>query len=220
MKKILFFLVFFVMPFFSLALYAQTGIIREITGTVEVKAPGSLTFSPARVGDRVSQHAVVSTGFRSSALIEIGSCLISVRALSRLSLDEIFYLGAEEYLHIDLQAGRIRADVNPPAGMRVSMDVTSPHATASIRGTSFWFDGYNLGVISGTVLYKGNRGQEVTIPAGNVISLLYDGRAGEFGYRGLGSGAEGETQGASALTPPQPVGLDMSSRAFSKGPRY
>jgi hypothetical protein len=146
--------------------FAQSGVIKELSGTVEVKGAGVAVFSPAKAGEQVKEDTVVSTGFKSSALIEVGSTLITVRPLTRLTLKEIKASQGSETLNVNLQSGRIRVDVNPPAGAKASMAVVSPSATASVRGTSFEFDTRNLHVNSGNVVFKGVRSQGTLITAG------------------------------------------------------
>ena len=74
---------------------------------------------PARIGDQVSEDTVVSTGFKSTALIEVGSALLAVRPLTRLTLTEISASAGNETLNVNLAAGRVRVDLNPPAGSSV-----------------------------------------------------------------------------------------------------
>ena len=51
------------------ASYPQSGTIRELTGEVEIKHASSSDFIPARSGNTVSQDTIISTGFRSTAII-------------------------------------------------------------------------------------------------------------------------------------------------------
>jgi hypothetical protein len=146
--------------------FAQSGVIKELSGTVEVKGAGAAAFSPAKTGEQVKEDTIVSTGFKSTALIEIGSTVIAVRPLTRLTLKEIKASQGSESLNVNLQSGRIRVDVNPPAGAKAAMAVVSPSATASVRGTSFEFDTRNLRVNSGNVIFKGVRSQGTLITAG------------------------------------------------------
>jgi len=44
----------------GVAAVAQTGIIRELSGTVELKNAGQASFTMAKVGDRVNQDTVVA----------------------------------------------------------------------------------------------------------------------------------------------------------------
>jgi hypothetical protein len=161
----------------GLCVFAQNGIIRELSGTVELKNPGAADYVPAKTGDTVSQKTVISTGFKSSTLVQVGSAVLTVRPLTRLTLTEISAASGAETLNVNLQAGRVRVDVNPPAGTRAAMSVSSPSATASVRGTSFEFDTRNLYVNHGTVSFKGSRGSGVLVSAGSSSQVQTDGKA-------------------------------------------
>jgi len=143
------------------------GVIREITGTVEIKHSGAASFVAANTGDRLGEDTIISTSFRSFAVIEVGHSTMTIRPLTRLSLTEIQTSNEEEKLNVSLQSGRVRVDVKPPTGTRASMSVQSPSAVASVRGTSFEFDMRNLYVSNGSVSFTGTRGQEITVNAGN-----------------------------------------------------
>ena len=185
-----------------IAMFAQTGVIRELSGTVELKNAGQASFTTAKAGDRVNQDTVISTGLKSNALIEIGSAIISVRPLTRLTLTEIQASSGEETLNMNLQAGRVRVDVNPPAGAKASVAVSSPNATASVRGTSFFFDTRNLSVEQGTVLFKGSRGYTIQAGAGSNSVVTANSKASAPQY----------SSGTSASSAPVVAGLDPSSR--------
>ena len=157
---------------------AQTGVVRELSGTVELSTAGG-AFVPAAVGAAVAQDTVISTGFRSSALIQVGSAMVAVRPLTRLSLTEIRAGAGSETVNMNLQAGRVRVDLNPPAGVRASMSVTTPSTTASVRGTSFELDTRNINVEYGAVSYRANRSRsyEFVVFGGNASGTWSEGIA-------------------------------------------
>ncbi|MDR0321263.1 MAG: FecR family protein [Treponema sp.] len=161
MRKILFAVLLFtvaVCVIFAQNSSAETGVIRELSGEVELKVSGSDTFVVAKAGDVVALNTIVSTGFRSTAVIAVGSSVITVRPLTRLSLAEIQSSSGTENTNVALQTGRVRVEVTPPAGTRANFSVQSPSATASVRGTSFDFDTVNLTVNEGTVSFSGISG--------------------------------------------------------------
>jgi hypothetical protein len=168
MKKAIFTFVF-VLAALSAAMgaFAQNGVIKNFTGTVELKSADSTVFTAAKAGDIVNQDTVVSTGFKSTALIEVGSTIIAVRPLTRLTLTEIRSSSESESLNVNLHTGRVRVEVKPPAGSKALMTVSSPTSTASVRGTSFELDARNLNVISGNVLFKGTHGAAILVPTGS-----------------------------------------------------
>jgi len=155
----------------GVSIFAQNGVIRDLSGTVELKIAGAAAYTPAKAGDSIARDTVISTGFKSSALVEVGNAIIVVRPLTRLTLTEISSSAGNETLNMNLQAGRVRVDVNPPAGTKASLSITSPSATASVRGTSFEFDTQSVRVGSGIVGFKGNQGYEVQAPAGSTVGL-------------------------------------------------
>ncbi|MDR1059361.1 MAG: FecR family protein, partial [Treponema sp.] len=152
-------------------LFAQEAVIREITGTVEVKGPGAAAWSPAARGQAVGRDVMISTGFKSSAVIAIGDSTLTVQPLTRLSLEELIRGDGRERVAINLRAGRIRAEVRPPEGMKTDFTVKSPVATASVRGTSFEFDGVALKVDEGRVHVAGGDGAGTYVAAGHEVKM-------------------------------------------------
>jgi hypothetical protein len=145
-------IIFLISGLFSLFAQTQGASIKEMTGTVELKLPGTAEWAPAKVGDTVSTQTLISTGFKSIAVLAIGESVITVRPLTRLSLEELTALNTVEQVSLNLRAGRIRAEVTPPAGTKTDFTVRGPTVTASVRGTAFDFDTVNLRVSEGTVM--------------------------------------------------------------------
>jgi len=180
---------------------AQSGVIQELTGDVELKPSGAAAFSAAAVGDEVARDTIVSTGFKSAAVITIGSSTITVRPLTRLSLAEIQSASGSESLNVNLQAGRVKVDVNPPAGTRANMVIQSPGATASVRGTSFEFDTVNLSVLEGRVAFGG--------ASSGVVAIVQRGESSFVGTEGQPVNPVEIIN--TALLPSAPVGSDTSN---------
>jgi hypothetical protein len=192
MKNLLFVTIFVLT---GLSAYAQSAVIERITGTVEIKQPREASFKAAKNGDSLFKETVISTGFKSFAVVKTGSTTITVRPLTILSLTEIQKLSETETLEVNLQAGRVRVDVKPPAGTKALMSVSSPSATASVRGTSFEFDTNNLYVNEGRVSFSGNRGQSFLVGAGETSRVDQSGRASNPADERILN-----------LTPPSPAG--------------
>ena len=179
--------------------FAQNGVIRELTGTVELKPAGASAFVPASAGDEVAQDTVVSTGFKSTAVIAAGSSVITVRPLTRLSLSELQTMSGSENLNMNLRAGSVRVDVKPPAGAKATFTVHSPTATASVRGTSFEFDTRRLQVFEGTVIFAGKNGAAIPVSAGGESYVGYE-----------DSAVDPAEVAAAAFTPPPVYGSDSA----------
>ena len=162
---------FFLMSFFILTaavVFAQASdaVIKEFTGTVELKRSSSAAWVLAKPGDAINKSTIVSTGFRSMAVLTVGSSTITVHPLTRLSLEEIINQNKNETVNLKLNTGKVKVEVNPPSGTKASINVQSPSSTASVRGTSFEMDSNSLQVMTGAVAYSGTGGKTVIVNAG------------------------------------------------------
>ena len=142
---------------------AQEAVITELTGTVEIKKAGSAAWENAVRGQVIIPDTVISTGFKSTALISIGSSVLTVRPLTRLSLTELRASRETETINVNLQTGRLKVDVKSPTGTRADFKVQTPSATASVRGTVFEAGIFSLWVIEGSVEYSGTSGAPVIV---------------------------------------------------------
>ena len=183
------------------AAFAQNGVIAEMSGTVELKTAGSTEFVHAKIGDSIAPNTIVSTGFKSTAMIKVGSATIVARHLTRLTLSEIADIQGTETVNMNLQAGRVRVDVKPPAGTKASFTVQSPHATASVRGTEFEQDTRTLSVSQGSVQFQGASGAATMVYSGSESRVSMDSQ----------KVADPVTIATTALLPPPPVGIDASA---------
>ena len=155
--------------FFMLAAaiaFAQNpeAFIREVSGTVELKFSGSENWVTAKNGDRITESTIISTGFRSMAVLSVGSSTITVRPLTRLSLEALIQQNDTETINVGLRTGRMQVDVKAPSGSRADFTVSTPAATASVRGTSFTIDPLNIRVTEGSVRYVPITGQAAARP--------------------------------------------------------
>jgi hypothetical protein len=157
---------------------APVAVIRECSGNVEVKADTAASeWIPAKVGMSLDSKTLISTGFKSTALLAIGNSTILVRALTRLSLEELALREGNEQVDLNLRAGRVRANVSPPSSGKTDFTIRSPTATASVRGTSFDFNTINLSVYEGKVAFTGKDNTTVIAPAGKVVTIDSQGRS-------------------------------------------
>jgi len=191
-----FFFTLILIAIFTPAVFSQYGTIRELSGEVGLMPAGATAFTRASLGDIVAPDTIVSTGFRSSAIIAVGHSVITVRPLTRLSFTEIQRIGNTESISLDLQTGRIRVDINTPPDEATDFTVRSSRATASVRGTSFEFDTYNVSVDEGRVIFSGNIGIAVIVTAGGA-SFVQVNRAA----------ADPAAVIDSYLAPPPPIGV-------------
>jgi hypothetical protein len=158
----------------SLWAQAQTAVLKDFSGKVEVMAPGG-AWKPAVRGMSLAKNSAISTGFKSLAVLSLGSSTLTVKPLTKLTLEELVKAEGGEVVKLFLNTGRVSAQVSAPTGGGTDFSVKSPTATASVRGTWFDFDGANLLVNEGTVVFFGSSGQAVAVSTGGSSSLGSDG---------------------------------------------
>jgi len=189
--------------------FGQRALIKELTGTVELKQPRSTVWENAALGQAIEGDTVISTGFKSYALIGIGNSAISVRTLTRLSFREIRAVAGTETINVSLQAGRVRLDVNPPAGAKSVFTVQTPPTTASTRGTIFEMGIFELWVIEGSIEYRGTSGAPVIVDA---VGYSYvDERTGRVVFT--------KNMLLSSLSPVQPIAFDSFNSFAGAAPQ-
>lgn len=133
--------------------FAQNAVIRDFSGTVELKKSGSSEWMPAKKGDVIDKKTIISTSFKSTAILAVGNSTITVRPITRLSLEELITQNETETVSLKLNTGRVKVEVTPPSGGRTNLTVQSPSTTASVRGTVFEFDTTSIRVLEGSVSY-------------------------------------------------------------------
>ncbi len=146
-------------------------VISQVRGSVEIQQPGGL-WETAEVGQTVTAGTRISTGFGSSAAIDIEETVIRIRALSRLTIQELFERENIVTTDMDLEIGRVRGEVRSASGRQFDFQLRGPTATASVRGTSFEFDGQNLSVDEGIVEIINVFGQRIAVQAGQQSSVV------------------------------------------------
>jgi hypothetical protein len=187
------------------ALFAQDAgepqaIIRELSGTVEVKAPGAADWQPASRGQSLTRDTLISTGFKSGAMIAIGNSTLAVQPLTRLSLEDLTAAEGREKASFNLRTGRVRANVKAPAGGSAEFTVRSPQATASVRGTVFEFNGIDIRVDEGRVYFSGAGRSGTYVGAGHEARTVVE--TGRIA-------SSGETA-KEALVPSIPAGIESA----------
>jgi len=135
---------------------APTAFIREMSGTVELQTRGSTAWTPARLNEPIRESTIISTGFKSTAIIAVGNSTLLVQPLTRMSLEALTNRDQTETVNLSLNTGRVRVDVKPPAGAKASVSVRTPTATASVRGTTFDLDTVAIQVQEGAVIFQPN----------------------------------------------------------------
>ena len=149
---------------------AQTAVIREVTGKVELLKPGA-GWVKAVKGMTVDKGATISTGFKSSAVLELGSSIVTARALTRLTLEELVRIENTVQTSLFLKVGKVRAEVKSSQGLAQDFKLKSPVSTAAVRGTTIEGDGENTTCEGGLVSVSNALGQTRTIGDGEQTTV-------------------------------------------------
>jgi hypothetical protein len=148
------------------ALFAQSpATLKEATGKVEVRIAGG-AWRPAVVGMKLEMGAFISTGFSSTALLDLGTSTLNVAPLTRMQLVDLVARQGSVSTSLFLKVGKVRAEVKSVKGVRQDFTLKGPQATAAVRGTQFVFDGLTVDVVNGVVQFTNTRGQYRDVSAG------------------------------------------------------
>lgn len=169
-KKYVFFMLMLVMGTF---LFAEIpAVVKSVKGKVEIRVPGG-SWKKAKQGMKIAKGYYISTGFRSQAVIVLGTSQVIVKQLTRMQLAKLIEKQGTVSTTLNLRVGRVRAHVKTSNGLKQRFTLKSPISTAAVRGTEFEYDGRNLTVYEGTVAFTNLLGQGRLIPAG--ISSAFTG---------------------------------------------
>lgn len=154
---------------FSVAAAAfPMGTVLEADGLVEVHLDER--WDAVSTGASIPATAIVATGFRSRAVVELGSSVITIGPLSQVSLADVAIGEREELVTLEMPFGEIRAEVKrarrASPERSVEFRVLSPVSTAAVRGTVFTYDGVELDVAEGRVDLMNGYGQWHSVGAG------------------------------------------------------
>ena len=187
--------------------------VKSFTGKVEILT-AKQAWAPVRVGTSLDLGTTISTGFNSTAVLELGPSVLQVKPLTRLRIDELVAREGTVKTELFLQVGKVRAEVKTAAGLTQDFKVKSPVSTAAVRGTGFEYDGYELYVFEGTVTYSNLTGESRSYSSGeNGSTDGYDspsdaeeGLQSDFGVDPYTPGAGGESIAPSRRTTGIPTG--------------
>jgi hypothetical protein len=178
-------------------LYAQSqAVVKEFTGKVEIKSAGG-AWQPAKAGTVLDTGASISTGFSSTALLDLGTSTLKVAPLTRMQLVELIARQGNVSTTLALKVGKVNAEVKVAPGLKQEFTLKGPQATAAVRGTVFDFDGVTVNVVNGLVYLSNSQGQGRGVGAGE--------RGSTTGGQ-LPSSGEHEAESSSNVVPYTSVG--------------
>ena len=153
------FIVLVVLTLSSATLFAgNKATVIAKKGKVEILQNGE--WLPVRVNMEISLGTTISTGFKSSAKLDLGDSIVTVSQLSRMKIEELSKVDNHAKTTLFLKVGKVKADVKSSAKLKHNFKFRSPVATASVRGTSFTFTPIQLTVHEGSVDFSNSYGQK------------------------------------------------------------
>jgi hypothetical protein len=152
---------------------AQTAKVVRFSGKVEFMRPGG-TWTAATAGIEFPIGSTISTGFKSQAVLAVGPSQITVLPLTRLTVQELLQTDTSVSTTLNLDTGKVRAEVKTAPGQTADFKLRSPVSTAAVRGTDFYFDGFRLQVIQGIVQFFNRLGESQYVSGGNGSSTTGD----------------------------------------------
>lgn len=168
MKKIFFVISLFC--FTLLPLLALEGEVTAVKGKAEIKQSGR--WVPAMAGNKITSGSMISTGFKSELTLKIDGSVITVRPMTRLTIEEIVQNNEAVSSEVYLNVGSVKADIKPASTKKVEFKVKTPVATASVRGTSGEIDSEGLLIgTSGSWSYVNNSGIETRVNIGDSVVI-------------------------------------------------
>lgn len=165
-------------------LTALEGTVVRVEGKVEQQVANG-SWKPLKQGDIIASGTMISTGFRSNATVKLGSSILTIKPLTRMTLVELAEKEDVVDTELFIEVGNVRAEVNSHNNKRNGFTVKSPVATASVRGTVFEA-GERIVVQQGSVQVRaragkgrtGQEGQSFNMPNGVVESLAANKKSG------------------------------------------
>lgn len=108
----------------------------SVDGKVEIFEGGM--WIPVEEGDIIQEKgAVVSTGFKSNAVVSVKGTNFTLGPLTRITIENMVSMENKDSTQIYIDSGSLKANVSSPDGRKVGFKVRSAVATASVRGTEF-----------------------------------------------------------------------------------
>lgn len=209
------------------AAWAQSpvALVKELSGKVETMPPGK-AWAPAAVGQKLPKGTQVATGFRSSATLALGDSLLAVKPLTQMSVEELVKTGNLVKTEVYLRVGKVKAEVVTTASTKNDFKLKSPTATASVRGTSFEFDGDTLYVERGTVVMIAASGAQRPVKAGEAsevsaagaVSAPRDEAAAAGKVESVRQSVEAQAQPAGASTIEVPAAAESAAAVQEVAP--
>ena len=128
-------LIFSALSFLALPIFAEDAKVVAVVGKAEVQKGSD--WVALSIGDSVPKGSVISTGFKSELLLKVNASNIKLGPLTRMTVEQLIQNESENKTSLFIDSGKVNVEVNKTGNKREDFKVSSPVATASVRGTSF-----------------------------------------------------------------------------------
>jgi hypothetical protein len=194
--------------FTAIPVCADSAVVVSLRGKVEVNRNG--TWVALSEKGLVSQGEIISTGFKSEAVLKYQGATMQLGPLTRVTLETLAQNEKKDSVSLYLNTGVVKSSVKKTENKRVSYIVHNPVAVASVRGTDFSF------ISTGDISCTG--GAVVTYPA-SYYTPSPQGTPAE-GESGAGTPADDIAPGAPAgsVVVLAGQGVTLTSGGFSSKP--
>lgn len=109
--------------------------IKSVKGDVEIQPTGGV-WEKASSGDKLKEGTLLSTGFGAEAqLILADNSAVTVYQLTQLKIDKFFREKAKVKTDLNLNIGKVRAQVQRVGEELSDFNVVTPTSVVSVRGT-------------------------------------------------------------------------------------
>ncbi len=143
----------------------QEIMLTAASGRVEIREPGG-AWQPVAVRDSIPVGAEIATGLGARATINVNGNLVRIEPMSRVAVSSFLREGNTTTTELNLRIGRVSAEVRTAEGLQQDFRLRSTQSTASVRGTSFTYDGTELRVDEGQVALANRLNQQRIVIAG------------------------------------------------------
>ncbi len=150
--------------------FALDGQVVTVSGKVEYQNESGV-WKALAAGDTLTAGTMISTGFKSEATVKLGASILTIKALTRMTLNQLIEKEDTVDTELYLEVGTVKAEVNSFNNKKNAFSVKSPAATASVRGTVFEI-GEFLVITQGVVEFRTPVGQRRNGTAGQHIGLF------------------------------------------------
>ncbi len=137
-----------------------TATFTEVNGKVEIRPAAGGAWVNAEPGMTVNNNTMIATGFNASAALRMADSVVRVQQLTRMEFEGILEQEGAVETRLNLNVGRMSAQVRSSDGRAQNFQVRSPISTAAVRGTDFEYDGEQVVVTQGQVDIVNNQSNQ------------------------------------------------------------